>query len=922
MLKFSREEPIRFKEKHPDAVIFLADESKNPQSFMGSWGRIKSQTAEDLEALLSRAETSKEMATNWGIRTGLFGFFGGDFEWSWVYRIWEAKLGERAETFTVQTPNGGKRPVFFTSEVERDWGEPFKNNLRVEFKNNGYVALGGYAKDILGNNSNYRVIKDFEIRTDNTIMQDTYDILTKILKKADFLKYKCIQTLDKKLRMGHEQRRALLTFMIRNGWPDVEIHNFYQDVHETEGKCDYKHSITQTQINSGRKYVEQGGKPHPCTPKKNKETGRQSTPLYEIFHFDPASCRGCKRKTQTPTAEGQDAEDYIRYRPCVKRRTLLAEAVWDGKTPPRYVISRPGETAFSYAREIDLGEKDDKGRRIVYRPPYNDHLTKGMVLIPMEPVESTFKEVIADAFGFCLNPQNYDTCGRDNQVKLIILIVMGSWFLDRMEPQTVIPIAGVGRYAPIIPIRGASESGKNRLANLLRFVAYHPFFDLSKTRVPSLFRPLDLWGGTLVVDEGDMKKTVATSEIIHFLNSRATGTPIGRQNPDSPADFQAFESFGLTVITQRQHFDDNATESRSVPFYSEKTMRKLPTVELDTVVEEGLRIQNKLLYLRLKHWFNFNIDKSRWHPDLTDHRLNASLLPVYALADIEPGLNIIIDDLVTSLEAAKKRIKAVSMDGRVVNYLWELLDEEEQLWDQHNGLYYVLKEKKLLKNEKTGAEVLSIKPLTVTAIKEAIGIYTSRKILDSLRITPDEAPARIRVGKRTVRPIWFEPFRFEKQLREFVPGYKPWTLYNHLGLEKPEVVTDVTDVTLPTPSGGFLDKITSNNLTKNEYKNEDGLTPDNLTPVQASQPSLVSQNDTVIDLSRDKQVAIVNAAAAFLSKMDGHKADHEFYLSFLMRKYPDMSKAALTALLWNHPDFTRVTAWTLRYTPKEAAPDA
>ena len=106
MLGFNREDPIRFKEQYPDTVIFIADESKNPQSFMGSWSNIKTQTLNELQGLLDRGESKDKVASNWGILNGAGNIIGLDFEWPWVYRVWVDSLRERGETYTVKTANG------------------------------------------------------------------------------------------------------------------------------------------------------------------------------------------------------------------------------------------------------------------------------------------------------------------------------------------------------------------------------------------------------------------------------------------------------------------------------------------------------------------------------------------------------------------------------------------------------------------------------------------------------------------------------------------------------------------------------------------------------------------------------------------------------------------------------------------------
>ena len=146
---------------------------------------------------------------------------------------------------------------------------------------------------------------------------------------------------------------------------------------------------------------------------------------------------------------------------------------------------------------------------------------------------------------------------------------------------------------------------------------------MSTYRIPSLYRPFDLWQGTLALDEADFSNTSEKSELIHFLNCRATGTPVSRQNPKNARITDVFANFGLTIVTQRRQFDDNATESRSLPYYSEVTEEKLPVVETDEMLKTGLSLQNKLLYLRMIHYRDVVINKSYWMEEITDPRSNA-----------------------------------------------------------------------------------------------------------------------------------------------------------------------------------------------------------------------------------------------------------------------------------------------------------
>jgi hypothetical protein len=424
----------------------------------------------------------------------------------------------------------------------------------------------------------------------------------------------------------------------------------------------------------------------------------------------------------------------VRRQVCrIIRDDFIAEEVFDPPNPPQFVVHRfKSGDEFDYVDELDLGETDYKGRKVIFVPVFNDHVRKGMVILPRRPVSCTIPEVVNDAFLFVLS--GFDPCGKVSDLQVVVLTSILSWFLDKERPS--VPIAGIGVFAAIIAIRGPSGSGKNRLANLLRFLSYHPFFDVSTYRIPSLYRPLDIWKGSLVMDEADFGNTNENSQLTHFLNSRATGTPIGHQNPERPSQCDAFESFGLTIVTQRRHFDDKATEGRTVPHYTDVSEdRSLPTLETEAMVQRGLTLQDKLLYIRLKYWQALVIDKTRWIDGVTDHRLNSTLLPILALSAFCPELFDIVMANITSIEKARRKLKSQSEDGVVINALWERVESE--LFGTHNNLYYIgeTKEQYHSIDGETHERVI---PLTTSKLADSMRFSpkTIRKIITSINIVP------------------------------------------------------------------------------------------------------------------------------------------------------------------------------------------
>ena len=293
---FNVEELYLLKRAHPNWVLLLGDKTKNPSRLVGVWKEMTSQSMEELQTLVERVQRSEVEAWNFGPRTGLGGLACLDWDWEFLAYRWCKRFGERAKTLTFRTPNLGFRMLYLTSEKENS--SPFKCGLHMEFENGGYVAIGGFAEDAEGHKQPYVKVCDAPILRDSGIIGDTKAFLAEMLERYDFLGFNCVNSVvDRKhIRLDHNQRLALVQFMVAKGFLDDEIHDFFKTVYQSEGKRDYDFTVTQTQIFSARGFHERGGRPNPCTAKTNPENGRISTPLFQIFGFDHEKCSSCLRK--------------------------------------------------------------------------------------------------------------------------------------------------------------------------------------------------------------------------------------------------------------------------------------------------------------------------------------------------------------------------------------------------------------------------------------------------------------------------------------------------------------------------------------------------------------------------------------------------------------------------------------------------
>ena len=592
----------------------------------------------------------------------------------------------------------------------------------------------------------------------------------------------CFEKLMKQQHLRHIEKVALIYELHFTGKIDDEIRQIFHENHawEPTPEHNYDRAETEQRLTYTMAKAAEG---------KNYRYRRETLQEQGIcFPECPLiNCPDCRKPQGNEKNKDSNEQFFFVNKPTIVTDEFLAEMVCNRKDPPEYLVYNFKSDGFDRKAQIDLGETDKKGRQIIYVPPFNDSLKKGLVIVPSDATETTFKEVFEEIDKFATS--SYDPCGQDALVKLLTRISVGSWFMDRFVADQMFDIAGSGKFAPIIPIRGPSQSGKNRLAFVLRMLSYRPYFEMSTYRIPSLFRPLDLWQGTLVLDEADFANTNEKSELVHFLNCRATGTPLSRQSPNNPSNTDTFNNFGLTILTQRRPFDDNATESRAIPYYSETSDKRLPVVETDEMLKQGLELQNKLLFLRMKFYKQVTINKEAWINDLTDHRLVASLLPLLALSNHEPSLREIITKTAKEVEKAKVEEKANSMDGLIINFLWEKINET--LFENWRpNIFYILKNKEIETNNEIETEHKTALTTNDLADQFKWSPQSIRKALGSLGIVEKGLPTQVKVDGHNARVIFFDPRRIEKRLREFVVNYSP---------NKVTEVTGVTDLTCDIP---------------------------------------------------------------------------------------------------------------------------
>ena len=282
-----------------------------------------------------------------------------------------------------------------------------------------------------------------------------------------------------------------------------------------------------------------------------------------------------------------------------------------------FVFWKDGEWKFEPALSVD------PFRRLVPYSPNNNLIKNEVVLLPSQPEEYGSEEGLLDEIQSFIH-RYVDVSPLFE--KIASYYVLFSWVYDGFNE------------LPYLRVRGDPGSGKTRFLLTIGSLCYKPIFASGASTVSPIFRILDFFHGTLIVDEGDFRFSDEKAEVVKILNNgNVKGFPVLRSEVSGKGrEFnpRAYHVFGPKLVATRGFFDDKALESR---FLTEEMGQyrlrdDVPINQPSTWKEESLHIRNQLLLFRFR-----NLNKKK---------------PAEALVDrsIEPRLNQIFVPLLSIIE--------------------------------------------------------------------------------------------------------------------------------------------------------------------------------------------------------------------------------------------------------------------------------
>jgi hypothetical protein len=292
-------------------------------------------------------------------------------------------------------------------------------------------------------------------------------------------------------------------------------------------------------------------------------------------------------------------------------------------------IYKPDNSEFLFAvydgEEVKFKEKVEIGEE-TYVPLKSPLIEKSAVLLPSGVEEYHSTAVLIDEIrSFIHKYYEYPKVFED----LDPYYVLHTWNYDKFS------------VTPYRRVLGDYGTGKSRFLRVLGSICYRPFFSSSASSIASVYRMIDRFHGTVIIDEADFYSTNYHADIVKILNcGYQKGTPIFKCELET-FNPQAFNVYCPKIVASRERYEDPALESRFITHETDICTRTdIPTNLPLEFHEEAKNLRNKLLFWRLRNY------RKKAEPDVELKKIN-----------VEPRLIEIMTPLSSIIEGNTDRSK-------------------------------------------------------------------------------------------------------------------------------------------------------------------------------------------------------------------------------------------------------------------------
>lgn len=530
--------------------------------------------------------------------------------------------------------------------------------------------------------------------------------------------------------------------------------NFSLSVDGTIAHC-WRHMVSLNAVQYlcvkvGYANCEDAGTPH-------KERGLSKImgdkKAYEIAYQEALKLNLIKEYKEKETKKKDDAIYTSLY--INEEKGIFAEQVFNSTSS--FCIYNPNTGEITYDDKIVVDG-------LTYKPLVGEEIEKGAILLPGKAEDY-------------LNDEDLDNSIRnfikkwldvpDEMLQFALWNIKRSWVYERFHTLNYLRALG------------DTGMGKTRFLDTLGYIHYKPISTSGATTSAPVFRIIDKWKGTLIIDEADFSKSDESQDIIKIINQGyEKGKFVMRCDKEDNNKISFFDPFCPKILATRKTFQDKATESRCITQVMEGTEKKDIPLNLNkNFWKDTKNLRNKLLMWRFKNYHIINPDKE----------------VQFDFGDLEPRVKQIVTSFISLFSQDQEQLKVFKTF--ITKHQEELIEERRNSFAGSvvGGIHDLLEGGSLdisaadiiIAGTLTGMKGEALKPRAISSILKSLGF---KKMISK------------RVGEITKRCLPLESNHLTKIFKRY--GYD---------------VTVVT-VTMPTPQNLTKAKTGSDSEVFKEWK--------------------------------------------------------------------------------------------------------
>ena len=351
-----------------------------------------------------------------------------------------------------------------------------------------------------------------------------------------------------------------------------------------------------------------------------------------------------------------------------KNRFVSGFVLSDG-TIGEMVVSSDDERSFMIVAKGSVRKAYQYETAKITYLPTNDALVGEVVhfastAIPYDSQARLFSEIRAFIHRYLELPADFE--------EIASLYVLLTWVYE---------------FAPSIPylrVIGDWGTGKTRFLQVAGSICFRPMFASGATTPSPIFRILEQFRGTLVLDEADFNDSAAWGEMVKLLNNGyRPGMPVLRADKENGKWYpRSYQVFGPKLIATRFPFKDEALESRCLTSEMMPLTRdEIPRVLPPAFDKEVNALRAKLLTFRLANLTKLKgktFGNDLLEPNLQP-RLQEILIPLKAMLSGDRSMVEALAGFVHRLQQTLFARRQESNAGRVLAAIIELHRQGEEL---------------------------------------------------------------------------------------------------------------------------------------------------------------------------------------------------------------------------------------------------